>query len=119
MQVMWCWRCGRDIPMLDPEEIELVWRAHDRGLALLDAESIRRIYQEHAGDTEGLQNRLEFERKYGGMLQEYKRITGYHETNPMAIWHHRIGLYGPPCAHCGKPLRTPQAKRCGACMGQS
>ena len=41
---------------------------------------------------------------------EYERITGFHEGNPNAIWHHRIALYGPPCSHCGKPLRTPKAR---------
>jgi hypothetical protein len=50
------------------------------------------------------------------MLAEYVRITGYAETNPNAVWHHRLSLYGPLCHACGKPLRTPQAKLCGDCM---
>jgi hypothetical protein len=44
------------------------------------------------------------------MFAEYVRITHYAETNPNAVWHHRLSLYGPPCRSCGKPLRTPQAK---------
>ena len=28
---------------------------------------------------------------------------------------HRLASYGPPCAHCGRPLRTPIAKVCAAC----
>lgn len=45
----------------------------------------------------------------------YKEITGMAESNPNAIMHHRISLYGDPCGNCGKPLRTPQAAFCAAC----
>jgi len=49
------------------------------------------------------------------LLDEYNRLTGFRETNPNAVWHHRISLYGPPCGSCGKPLRTPVATFCAAC----
>jgi len=48
-------------------------------------------------------------------LAVYCHITGFHETNPDALWHHRLSLYGPSCCTCGKPLRTPQAKLCAEC----
>ena len=48
-------------------------------------------------------------------LYLYREITGFAETNPNALQHHRISLYGPPCHSCGKPLRTPVAKRCVEC----
>ena len=51
----------------------------------------------------------------GEALQEYKRITGFNETNVNALWHHRLSLYGPPCLTCGKPLRTPLARNCAEC----
>jgi hypothetical protein len=41
---------------------------------------------------------------------KYEHITGLHEENPNAIYHHVLSMYGPPCANCGKPLRTPRAK---------
>jgi hypothetical protein len=48
-------------------------------------------------------------------LATYERITGFKETNPNALFHHRLSIYGPPCHACGKPLRTPQAKYCAMC----
>ena len=81
MRIMWCWRCKMDIPMQDADEAGQVGAQTNRGLVSLTPESIRRIYDEHAGDPHGLQERLEFEREFGGMLREYERITGYHETN--------------------------------------
>ena len=49
-------------------------------------------------------------------VQKYQRLTGYRETNANAIWHHKLSLYGAPCKQCGRPLRTPDAKKCGSCM---
>jgi hypothetical protein len=42
------------------------------------------------------------------VLAEYERITGLKETNPNAIYHHRLSLYGPICQFCGcmKPVST-------------
>jgi hypothetical protein len=45
----------------------------------------------------------------------YKQITGFDETNPNAIAHHRVALYGPPCGNCGRPFRSPRASFCAAC----
>lgn len=45
----------------------------------------------------------------------YEQLTGFDEPNPVAIWHHRLGLLGPLCNVCGKPLRTRQAKLCASC----
>jgi hypothetical protein len=56
------------------------------------------------------------ERGYGAeALERYYQITGFRETNPNALWHHRLSDLGPPCNTCGKPLRTPRAKFCAAC----
>jgi hypothetical protein len=93
MKMIWCWRCKMDMPMLDDDEYRQVAVLLDKG----SGESRR-------------------EQIFGAFLQEYERITGFHETNPNAVFHHRISLYGPPCAYCSRPLRTPRAKLCGSCM---
>lgn len=86
-QWMYCWRCGTEMPMLDDEEWERVAATFAR-----------------AKDT-----------MFGEALAMYKAITGFDETNPNALWHHKTSLFGPPCANCGKPLRTPAATRCVEC----
>jgi len=49
------------------------------------------------------------------VCQKYEEITGFKETNYLAIFHHRISLYGEPCPKCGKLFRTPKANFCAAC----
>lgn len=53
--------------------------------------------------------------RFKSLLDYYKEVTGWDETEPNAIMHHRIAQYGPPCEKCGKPYRTPQASFCAAC----
>jgi len=93
MKMLWCWRCKTEVPMLDDEEFQRVTSLMYKG----DGETLR-------------------ERMFGALLREYARVTGFLETNPNAIYHHKLSLYGPPCTKCGKPLRTPEAKLCGTCM---
>jgi hypothetical protein len=49
------------------------------------------------------------------MCDGYNDLTGFGETNPYAVFHHVLSLYGPPCEGCGLPLRTPRARLCAAC----
>jgi hypothetical protein len=84
-----------DVPMLDEEEYKLVVSKHgEKGPGSL-ADRIERFH--------------------GPVLREYERITGFHETNPNAVYHHGFSLYGPPCPNCKKPLRSPKARFCAAC----
>jgi hypothetical protein len=93
---------------------------------MLDEQEFAEIASLH---TQGLQSVKEFRTKTGApiqdvpltdhfqaMLARYEAITGLQETNPNAVWHHRLSLYSPPCNRCGKPLRTPRARLCGSCM---
>ena len=61
----YCWRCQIEIPMLEEHEwIDI--------LGFLQ------------GGSEGRQ----------AALVHYNKITGFDETNPNAIWHHRLSLFG-------------------------
>ena len=33
MKILWCWRCKRDIPMMEPDEVNQVFGLQNRGLA--------------------------------------------------------------------------------------
>jgi len=106
MKVLWCWRCRMDIPMLDEHEFEQVRRYSDEG-----PQGLIRTPEHEGSDSEAAFMTTGMKR----LLDEYNRITGFGETNPSAVWHHRIALYGPPCGECGKPLRSPTASFCAAC----
>ena len=106
MKPLWCWRCQREMPMLDEEEFERVIQHLRNGKSeLMTASPDQGPAWKHPVITTALQR----------LLDEYNSVTGFAETNPNAVWHHRLSLYGPPCSQCGKPLRTPEARFCAAC----
>lgn len=97
--------------MLEPEEYRLVMQAKKAGMILVEQERLRRglpavlpLVLEDRG--------TEFHRP---MLEMYRLLTGFEETNPNAVYHHRTAQFGPPCPQCHKPLRTPQARYCPQC----
>ena len=94
------------VPMLEDSEWELV-----EPLLKNAATEIKQYRQTHHVSLAEAR-----EKGWGrAALEKYHELTGFNETNPDALWHHHISLYGPPCTTCGKPLRTPQAKFCAAC----
>lgn len=80
------------------------------------AQDLENIKRHRAATGGGLVEALHACR--GEALDSYERLTGFRETNANALWHHQLSLYGPPCANCGKPLRTPRASYCPACGTQ-
>ncbi|WP_264549822.1 hypothetical protein [Flavobacterium sp. N2820] len=96
MKTLWCWRCKMEIPMLNEEEYIIASKLY--------GESFQKM-------KTGLSRKESFK----PMLDYYNEITGFGETEPNAIMHHRISQYGPPCENCGKPYRTPQASFCASC----
>lgn len=106
-RVLYCWRCDMGLPMLDEDE----WAK----LAPLLRTAIPDFMDEHRVTGIGL-GEAQSSGVFGARaLAFYRELTGFDETNVNALHHHRISLYGPPCAACGKPLRTPRARLCAAC----
>ncbi len=77
---------------------------------MLDDEEFRRVMSKRRPRTTDIWS------EFTDVLREYEILTGEKLQKPNPIWHHRLSLYGPPCKRCGRPLRTPRAKLCGACM---
>ena len=93
--------------MLDEEEYAEVSRLYSQGI---------RAMKEFRGTWGIPLENASIQERFEPVRIQYERITGMKESNENAIMHHRISLYGPPCKHCKKPLRTPKAKLCAACM---
>ncbi|WP_164011345.1 hypothetical protein [Pyxidicoccus trucidator] len=106
MKVLWCWRCKADVPMLDEEEFSRVWPLYVEGMQSIKA---IRLAEDEALSRDMVKAGL------AKASAEFERLTGVPETSIDAVSHHRVSRFGPPCATCGKPLRTPQARHCAAC----
>lgn len=104
--VAWCWRCQMDIPLLDETEWALLAPHLSNSIEELKA------YRERTGVSLAEAKAVAFGQT---ALALYAQMTGFQETNFNALYHHRRSLYGPDCAACGKPLRTPRASFCAAC----
>src|SRR6266850_5316989 len=74
----WCWRCKSEVPILDDEEFQSITSLMDKG----EGETLR-------------------ERMFSALLCEYERVTGSHETNPNAIYHHKLLSMALPAPSAG------------------
>lgn len=106
MDVVFCWRCERDVPMFDEVEWRRLGPLLERGEA-----AVKRYREVHGVTLEGVPMR----EVYADALAEHQRIAGHADVRPQDIGHHRRAAHGPLCGWCGKPLRTPLARRCVAC----
>lgn len=93
--------------MLDEEEYAEIASLFTQGLQAL---------KDYRAKTGVPLKAIPLSERFAAMLIRYEEMTGLKETNPNAVMHHRLSLYGPPCSHCGRPLRTPKARLCGSCM---
>lgn len=108
-QTIYCWRCQKELPMLTDDEWKEV--APLLVTAINQIKAYRALHQCSLLEASA-------ERFGDEALAAYERITGFKETNPNALFHHRLSIYGPPCHACGKPLRTPQARHCAMCSAE-
>jgi len=104
--LMFCWRCGVDVPMLTEAE----W-AELEPLLLNAIDDIKDYRVRHGCSLED----TPIEQLYADVVAKYELLTGFRSGNGAEIWNHRAAVYGPPCVECGKPLRTPRASFCAAC----
>ena len=79
------------------------------------SEGVEKVKRDRQEQNKTLDEIGDIATRFKKALEVYERITGYKETVHEVLRHHRVSLYGPPCEACGKPLRTPRAKRCVAC----
>jgi hypothetical protein len=100
-----------EIPMLDQEEFQLYKLAIWEGKKLVEEEIEKRNIVDYRwlGEIPKSYERMRY------FIDMYRVITGFNETNPNAIYHHRIEDYGEDCPNCHKPLRTKKARYCVAC----
>jgi hypothetical protein len=115
MRMQWCWRCKKEVPMLDDDEHARVWSAYQRSLQALDRAIDATVRIED--DTAVLPDpaSIPTESIFASAEEEYEKVTGRRDVTTHAVQHHRISKYGPPCKVCGKPLRTAVARSCAAC----
>ncbi|MBU2712619.1 hypothetical protein [Zooshikella harenae] len=101
----YCWRCNTDVPMLDESEWAVI-----HPILIEDKKFITQKRKEY-----GMTIREVFEAFTTPSCIKYYELTGFKETNPDSIWHHRNSALGEDCPSCGKPFRTVKAKLCAAC----
>jgi hypothetical protein len=85
-------------------------------------DQIDAVYRQCIGDIQGVRQNhmksledIDLSSRFAPVLDTFFALTGFRETNPNAVLHHRASLCGQPCQFCGKPLRTPAASFCAAC----
>ena len=122
MKILWCWRCQTEYPMLEDHEWAILMDAH-RVYGSDGREAAFTRLQEHASrlglrpPLEPIDNHAAMTRRLWHLVAGFELFTEILESSPNPIWHHYVSHYGPPCASCGKPLRTSKANFCAACGG--
>lgn len=111
MQVLWCWRCKKDVPMFTEAEYATLRQLWEQGNSEIETYKANNKNWQHLSDV--IQAAHE---KFYKTYQTFALVEDVPKN--IGLWHHRIDMYGPPCKHCGKVLRTPKASKCFEC-GQS
>ena len=105
MKIYYCWRCRTEVPMLEEHEWQEILP-----LLKIDIKSIKEYRQQYNCDLSTATAAVGHK-----ACKKYKELTGYNETNHVALYHHRLSLSGPECKRCGHLFRTPNASYCANC----
>jgi hypothetical protein len=110
MKLLYCWRCERDVPMLDESEFAAIRAAYS--LEVAEVQQFRRL--NNAGLAEAI---TAVPSRVLPMYEEMAISAGFEalQVAPEHVIQHRIAGLGAACRTCGKPLRTPAAKLCAEC----
>lgn len=104
----YCWRLGHHVPMLS----EVEWNAVATRLRVSFLLAKGMDYT--CGlDRDAQQSAATVRRAYA--LDMYYELTGHRLQSPWLLYYVRDANYGPDCARCDKPLRTPRAAFCAEC----
>lgn len=106
MKTMYCWRCEKDVPMLNEEEFGEIREVYS------DCRKSIKEYREKRGVQ--LKD-VPIEQLMRPVQEKYYELTGTGGYTADELLKHRISLHGPLCPNCGRPLRTPAARLCAAC----
>jgi len=107
MKQLWCWRCKAEMPMLHEIEFAEIFKLYRDSMS--STKEFRQLWNLSL-------DKISIEERMFPVRLRYEQMTGMKNCHHNAVMHHRLSMYGPPCRRCKKPLRTPQAKLCGACM---
>jgi hypothetical protein len=111
MKVLWCWRCRKEVPMLEDDEIRPIEDLFAKYRPRID-ELGKEIQRSAEAKREW--NRL-IEERDAEAMRLFAVQTGQVPGEPYDVVHHRASIYGPQCKQCGKVLRTPKASKCLEC----
>ena len=106
MKMLWCWRCRRDVPMLDEDEFAVVSDVYRQST---------KAAKEFRKDTGASLEEMKLQNFFEPVCETYEQLTGERLDDADHILKHCIAKYGPPCANCGRVLRTPEASKCFEC----
>jgi hypothetical protein len=81
-------------------------------IAMLDDDEFKRVSLLLYKGTQGSIR----ERMFGPLLREYEHITGFHEENPNAVYHHVLSIVWTALCELRQAAMDQRAKMCGACM---
>ena len=111
MHLLYCWRCGTDVPVMNEQESAQLEEAHRTAITgIMDYRARRNVPLAEVPLEE-------FHRPVQLTYQRLSRAAGF--DAPIVPFEHLLDhsatRFGPPCEKCGKPLRTPKAKLCAEC----